>query len=354
MKDSSEITRWIKKHLLRDFWRRLIALVLALVTWTSMRMMLMTHRNMPLKVRVEYDRNKYFISSDHLENAVNVRVDAVGTNISGEDIDDVTNYDLYVTLNPQVPNQKQMSFTLNDIKTRKLPDGITLASMKPTSFSVPYDPIISKMVRLKEPLEMPLENNKKLTIVDMSAKEIRLTGPSQYIHDITDLSLENLEPQKIDMDLPSQQVSLSVKNPYPTLEKRLVIEPSVVYLDTRLEDVVRDKEVALNCPLKVLMLPADMKITSQALSDVTVVLRGDSKLVEKLDRQSILAYINLDGILEDGKRDYPIQAGGIPTNVHYELRPAMVTLELEKTELPPSAAQPQENDSGGESQKNEK
>ena len=336
---SIELNKWVKKHILHDFWRQLVALALALVTWTGLRMMLMTHKNISLKVRIEYDRARYFVSSDHLENAVNIKVNAVGGNAVEDGIDDVTNYDLYVTLDPPSSDQKSMVFTLNDIKTKKLPRGVTLSQMTPVSFTVPFDTIISKVVRVKEPPEIPL-GYKKLTFERLTDQKVLLRGPSQYIHDITELSLDltKLDRDKL-LEEKSSSLFLDVQNPYPTLERRLNIEPSIIEVNVKLEDVVRDKERKLQCPMGFWGCPDDMVVEAPKQAIIIVNLRGNREIVEKLDEKAILAFVNLEGVKEPGKQEYPVNVGGIPTAIHYELVPATMTVELVKkpqaAEAPP-------------------
>ena len=330
MKMNIEQNKWVKKHILRDFWRRLIALTLAIVTWTGLRMMLMTHRNISLKVRIEYDREKVFVSSDHSEYAVNIKVDAVGGSTVDEGIDDVANYDLYVTLNPPTTDQKSVVFTLNDIKTKKLPRGVTLSQMTPGSFTVPFDTIISKVVRLKAPADIPL-GTQKLTFGRLAEREVMLTGPSLYIHDITELSLDltHLDKDRL-LETKPTRLFLNVQNPYSTLERRLVIDPPGIEVETMLEDVVRDMELPLKRPLDFIKCPPDMTVKASGNSEILVILRGNREIVEMVDEQSILVFVNLEGIKEPGKLELPVYVGGIPTSVPYELNPQMVTVEMEK------------------------
>ena len=348
MKINIEQNKWVKKYILRDFWRRLVALALALLTWTGLRMMLMTHRNISLKVRVEYDREKFFVLSDHLENAVNIKVDAVGGSTVADGIDDVANYDLYVTLNPAAEDQKSMTFTLNDVKTKKLPRGVTLSQMTPVSFTVPFDSILRKVVRLKEPAEIPL-GYKKLTFEPLDKMEVVLTGPSQYIHDITELSLDlaKIDRDKLLETKPSS-LFLNVQNPYPTLERRLIIEPSGIDVDVKLEDVVRDKERRVQRPVVFWGCPGEMSVESPKQAVVAVNLRGNREIVEKLDENAILAFVNLEGVKEPGRKEFPVNVGGVPTAIHYELIPSTMTVEL--SAKPKAAEAPPPPKSGGETE----
>ena len=340
--NKEEQNKWVRKYLRHGFWRRLVALTLALVTWTGLRMMLMTHRNISLKVRVEYDTEKFFITSDHLENALNVRVDAVGGSTVDDGIDDVSNYDLYVTLNPSSQDQKNIVFTLNDIKTRKLPRGVTLSQITPASFTVPFDTIVTKEVRLKEPPEIPL-GYKKLTFSKLPTDTVKLKGPSQYIHDITELTLDiaRLNRDKL-QEKAASRLSLNVQNPYPTLERRLIIEPATIEVDTKLEEVVRDSELTLQRPLQCLMCPDGLQVASPKMHVVTVILRGRRDIIEKLEEKTVLAYVNLGGIKEPAKTELPVQIGGIPNAIHYELSPQSVSVELRQLPSTEASTQPQQ------------
>jgi YbbR domain-containing protein len=94
-----------------------------------------------------------------------------------------------------------------------------------------------------------------------------------------------------------------------------------------------------------------MTVEAPKQAVVTVNLRGNREIVEMLDEKAILTFVNLEGVKEPGKQELQVHVGGIPTAIHYELKPSVITVELlQKPQAAEESPQPKTaGENGGQS-----
>ncbi len=227
------LTRIVRKIFLEDWMMKLIALIITLALWlgvTGLRTpTLMTHRNIPLNLRVAND----------LE-VTNSPVAEVDIKISGDKskLNQINKEDLLVSLDLSdvQPGERVVSITPENVSV-ELPAGVKLESISPSIIPIKLEKIIERDVRVKAETEgVPAEGFEiydEHTVV--TPPTVRVNGPESFIRPLDSISTEKISVEAKQEDFTAQQVSLNVVSPKVRLVNTTVVDVTFRIGEMRIE-----------------------------------------------------------------------------------------------------------------------
>lgn len=337
-----KIAVWFKEYVLTDIWRKLVSLSLALLTWFGLRVYLTHNQTLSLKVRVSKS-DDYYIENNNAEWEVRMTMTRVNREAGDEDWLDAGNFDLYVECPRKMPPEGEpLVFTIHDIRSRKMPAGVTLTGMQPAEFKVPFDRMVKKEVRIAQPADKPRGVN-KLVITVLQPTKVNVTGPASYLKRLDEMSLEELDLERYEKEHPGTQ-ELKIKNPYAGI---LHLDQTKATVSLKEEQIVREVEERLSRKVRILPVPAGLELVRKDALTVELILRGKPAAMEKLLQDDIICYVNPERAEGVGKREYSVLVGGVPTGVNYEVKPATLMLELRSVSAAATGAGGKADKDGG-------
>lgn len=325
------IRDFFKEYILHDVWRKLIALTLALFTCMGIRYMLTQQRTLQMTVQLDYDGALYHVQDDMREFSIRMTVSHVNRDDGNNDWVNPENYDLRVKLPDDLKAGGECRFTIHDVIAEKLPPNVSLGDMQPASIVVRYDRLMMKEVPVRLPADFPLMGGAKKVSFSFGGVDpwVTLTGPERYVRAIDEVHLEQLQLDMSDAVIPTE-AKLKVQNSFPLLVK---IAPS--HIDVMLETSdVQDVRREFTCTIQSLFLEKGLRVRSLSPARVSVLVRGESKVMTALRDEAVFAYVNVRNLDVAGRHECNIQVGGLPKNVDYDLQVLRCVVETEFVEKP--------------------
>lgn len=318
---------WIRRHIFKDIWRRLIALTLAVLTWMFLHLQQLREQSIVLPLTIDYDSSVFYLSSNTTQN-VTLIIQSHDQDISPLTLTTVANYDLYLQLPAGLDRRKSGTcrFTVGDIKCKNIPDNTSIVKMIPESLEVPYDVRKTAVVPIQQPPSVQSQDKLKLfKFIDMQPLEASISGPSDTINQIKSLSLIPLTPEQL-VNSPSR-MPRDIANPAPSV---VSIEPRHVVVSVKLDSLVMNTEKEVERVPQVLGLKSVFRLVSSGLSPVKLLIKGTEESMVKLDLESVMLYVKLDHVSEPGNVQVPICVGGLPSGVTFTLSAPDIIVGVEK------------------------
>lgn len=318
--------KWLRQqfrnYVLTDFWRKLFALVLALVTWAGLHKHLQQYRTVTVPVEVRHGENIVLLD-DSEKMQVQLTLELIGSDFSEYELADCVR-DVHVEMPVQREQKGTWTFSVQQLHA-ECAKGIRISKMQPETVKVDYDTMLEKSVHVTMPADMPL-GEKKLMFVKVAPEEVTLHGPSTYLADWHDVSLELFSASDY-LQKPFSQYVAKVKNPY---HRHVTIRPGKVTVRLREETVVEEKKHSLRKQVTVLSgeKAAGARVLG-ALPVVEVLLQGTPRQIAELVEHDVFCFVNLSQVPASGEFEFPVLAGGVPTGMKYSLSPERVLLQVE-------------------------
>ncbi len=324
-------SRWatVWRWLIRDPWRKGIALVLAIGCWWVLNLSL--HRpgsqqwekidNVPVSLEPDDDlfASQYDISMQSLnprEVALLVAVDAWG-------IDQLTAKNFRIHINPQ-----NLHFTNDGLRTQPLeatytlrstdlvekPDGVTLRGFAPSVVSFHWDRKIAKQV----PVQLNLVNQLPDTLAchAQPAPPLHVIGPAYLVNQI---SVIETEPILLNQQSPGTVTLESVQLQLPSQFATLELERRHIPVNLEITDLQQSKtRFVKDIRLNYLSNPDSALVLQNAAQlprKVSIYVSGPAGLLKELKADRLMAICDLTPFSMPGPQDVTVQVMNLPPEV---------------------------------------
>lgn len=324
--------RRLPRFLRRDFMRKLVALLFALLVWLAVSAQLsetMMLHNVP--VELLYNPAEVVIESN---------LPTVGVTVRGSPraLELLKSNDIHLaaTVPEVVPGIYFHDLVLSPRNVTHAPPGIRVVDIDRRQVQIRLDRIVSRRdIPINVRFEGQIRDGYRRTRRSVVPSTMDIRGPHRIVRDIAEVTTE---PVYLDDTIVRDfEVEVPI-TPIPGVEMGRAVHVSVQVARTS----GQRNYAAL--PMKVLAPPGAALRVKEALPQVSVTVQGPQTVLERLGASQIHAFLDLTKATDPGRHSTPVQVwvdGDKEISVGY-VHPATVSLELVpvQPDSPPAENQP--------------
>ncbi|MGI6355184.1 MAG: hypothetical protein GX937_08685 [Lentisphaerae bacterium] len=297
-----------KRTFFTDFWRKVVALLLAVMVWVMVDMqMQVTSTVQQVKLKIRYDDSKFYLRRSEFDVDLEVATSAKLSQLSAEQ------FLLEVDFPESQLNPGQYTINLKRLRsivTRK-PLGVRVKAILPQTLTVPFDVIKKRQVKVLPQITGHLPEGYEQSCTCDPA-EVEVTGPSLLVQGITQVVTEEqpLSPNA----LAPFSTMLQVLSPAPGV---IDVQPEKIRVEVRIEDMRRMTTRTISRQLSGVLLPVSgsLVLTSLPASDVKIVVGGQYRSVNNLKEDRLRVIADVTGATGPGQFRAKVLVMDLPLGV---------------------------------------
>jgi len=317
----------LPKIIVHDILRKLVALFFAIILWLAIHHQLRdTQKFSRIPVVLVYDTGKLVITSK----PILIDVTLLG---SKNRLDSINANDITIEIPmPEVADgvhSCEIRITPNEVKA---PTFTSVADFKYITRIVQFDKIIHKKdIPISVKYDGKLDDGYKLR-TKIIPETTTIIGPSKFVENIHELITE---PIILDQSITKNfKMHLKIKNNYlregvSTSEKEVVVE--VIISKTS------DEKIFYDLPINKLESETGELEIASTIPAISVTVQGPVTSLEKLEKLSVIPFIDLTNVLTEGEHRLPIKVW-INDNENIKatyINPQIITVILKKRNKQP-------------------
>lgn len=190
-----------------------------------------------------------------------------------------------------------------DASLLDLGSNIQVVEMSPSMVPLTWANAAEKRVAVEVQLEGDLDRGYELAgDPEVEPSYVTLRGPEQALDRITLVSTEPVSLQRLDTGTHARRVPLEPLPEYISYVEDNAVEVRVQIAPATAEETFKRLEVAVLGGAKVALRPTHASVT----------LRGPKELLEELDPEALVPYVELDPAQSAGNASYDVRLRGVP------------------------------------------
>lgn len=303
-----------------DFWRKLIALCLALLVWKLVDMQLRSVVPVQqVRVKVKYDARKYYLKEDSFLVDLEASTPSKMTQLTPE------LFQIEVTLPTTYEHSGIYYLKLRNRHVVKKPLRVNIKTFQPNNLAIPFDVFVQEEAKIRVNTQGKVKSGFEYSAT-CRPDTVRVVGPSQVVRNISEVSTE---PFLLTPDIAkSFSVPLAAIKPHAAVR----VFPSRVTVDVLVENTLSTASQSFTNLSLGVMLPVKSNLRLAALPEqlITIRLRGLSRSLSGIDSTRLRPFLDLSEATTP--RKYPatkVCISGLPMGIEIEeISPASLDVEL--------------------------
>ncbi|MGI5922654.1 MAG: CdaR family protein [Lentisphaeria bacterium] len=302
-----------------DFWRKLIALCLALLVWKLVDMQLRSVVPVQqVRVKVKYDTRKYYLKED------NFLVDLEASTPSRMTQLDPELFQIEVTLPTTYEHSGIYYLKLRNRHVVKKPLRVNIKTFQPNNLAIPFDVLVPEELKVHINTQGKVKSGFEYSAT-CRPKTVRIIGPSQVIRNIPEVSTE---PLQLSPDIAkSFSVPCAIIKPHTAVR----VFPSQVTVDVLVENTLSTASQSFSSLSPAVMLPLknNLRLAAPPEQLITIRLRGLSRSLGGIDGNQLRPFLDLSNATTPGKYQAEVRISNLPLGIEVEeISPAGIEVEL--------------------------
>lgn len=327
MSNEKEKRNWIPEFIRHDFFRKLIAFVMALLIWLTVQSLIDREKELN-GIKVKLQIPKSYILMDNVPN-LSLKIKA-----SENKLRELSSSDFSVSkkiIPDSYKNAQTLEVNLNSQDIKK-PPMVSILDFEPEKFYIRLDrkTEIPKKVDVKLNFTGRPSKGYKVANYNTTPAQVNLSGPISIVEKIESVKTKAIILDDTLVDSFDKNIEIA------PIREGLSVSPSSVLAKV---DIIRDQSTKTFRNIKIKILRpsslSDKNVELFSTPHVDITLTGSKQKLEKLDRKKIKAFIDLSkednsGKLSEGRLRSQVNCwlGGITGIYINHIEPKFVELVI--------------------------
>ena len=307
------------RFFIRDFWRKLVALGLALLVWKLVDVQLRSVVPVQqVRVKVKYDTRKFYLKEDSFLVDLEASTPSKMTQLAPE------LFQIEVALPTTYEHSGIYYLKLRNRHVVKKPLRVNIKTFQPNNLAIPFDVIEQEQFKVHVNTQGKVKSGFELSAT-AQPDTVRVLGPSQVVRNLREISTESLQ---LNPDITkSFSVPLDLLPPHPAVR----VLPSQVTVNVVVENTLRTVSQSFTSLSPGVMLPLKNNLRLAALPEqlISIRLRGLSRSLNDIDGKQLRPFLDLSNATQPGKYQAEVRISSLPLGIETEeITPASIDVEL--------------------------